>query len=59
MKTNMGQKWYQSTAYDFLYCRRKFFKKFYGFCAFKFKETVFGILQNFGVAFLDRVARAD
>jgi hypothetical protein len=36
-----------------------FYFNFFGFCPFKFKETVFGILQNFGVAFLDRVARDD
>jgi hypothetical protein len=36
-----------------------FFKKSYGFGPFKFKETVFSVLQNFGEAFLDRVARAD
>jgi hypothetical protein len=34
-------------------------KIFFGICPFKFKETVFGGLQNFRVAFLDRVARAD
>jgi hypothetical protein len=33
-------------------------KIFYGFCPIKFKETLFGILQNFRVAFLDRVVRA-
>jgi hypothetical protein len=38
---------------------RYFFKIVYGFYTFKFKETVFGVLQNFGMAFLDRVARAD
>jgi hypothetical protein len=32
---------------------------FFGFYPFKFKETVFSILHNFRVAFLDRVARAD
>jgi hypothetical protein len=36
-----------------------FLKNVYVFGPFKFKETVFGVLQNFGVAFLDRVARAD
>jgi hypothetical protein len=36
-----------------------FLKNFYGFGPFKFEETVSGVLQNFGVAFLDRVARAD
>jgi hypothetical protein len=36
-----------------------FFKKIFWFCPFKFKETVFGVLHNFRVAFLDRVARAD
>jgi hypothetical protein len=38
---------------------RYFFFYFYGFCPFKFKETLFGILINFRVAFLDSVARAD
>jgi hypothetical protein len=48
MKTNMGQKWYQSKAYHILNCRRIFFCFFnLRFCTFKFKETVFGVLQNF------------
>jgi phage shock protein PspC (stress-responsive transcriptional regulator) len=38
---------------------RFFYFIFYGFCPFIFKETLFGVLQNFRVAFLDRVARAD
>jgi hypothetical protein len=59
METNRGLQWYQSKAYDFLYCRQIFFKIFYGFCPFKFKETLFGVLQNLRVAFLDRVARDD
>jgi hypothetical protein len=32
---------------------------FYGFFPFKFKGTLVGALQNFRVAFLGRVARAD
>jgi cbb3-type cytochrome oxidase subunit 1 len=33
-------------------------KNCYGFCTFKFIETLFSILKNFIVVFLDRVARA-
>jgi hypothetical protein len=36
--------------------RRIFFFNFYGFCIFKFKETLFCVLQIFRVALLDRVA---
>jgi hypothetical protein len=36
-----------------------FLKKFEGSCPFKLKETLFGVLQNFRVAFLGRVARAN
>jgi hypothetical protein len=37
----MGQKWYQSKAYDFPNVARYFLKNVYGFCPFKFKETLF------------------
>jgi hypothetical protein len=36
-----------------------YLKKNFGFCPFKFKETLFCVLQNVRVAFLDRVAHAD
>jgi hypothetical protein len=36
-----------------------FYFIFFMFCSFKFKETVFSVLRNFRVAFMDRVARAD
>jgi hypothetical protein len=36
-----------------------FYFIFFMFCPFKFKETVFSVLRNFRVAFMDRVARAD
>jgi hypothetical protein len=35
---------------------RYFKKNFYGFCPFKFKETLFGVLQNFRVAFLEGIS---
>jgi hypothetical protein len=38
---------------------RYFFTKFLLICLFKFKETVFGVLQNFRVAFMEKVARTD
>jgi hypothetical protein len=39
MKTNMGLKWYQSTAYDLLISRLVFFFKFKEPWPFKLKET--------------------
>jgi hypothetical protein len=55
----MGQKWYQSKAYDLLYCRWIFILIFTGFVPLNLKKQFFGVLQNFEVAFLDRVARTD
>jgi hypothetical protein len=39
-KTNMGQKWYQSTAYDIMV----FLVYFKGPWPFKFKETFFSLV---------------
>jgi hypothetical protein len=36
-----------------------FYFIFFMFCPFKFNVTVFSVLCNFRVAFMDRVARAD
>jgi hypothetical protein len=47
MKTNMGQKWYQSTAYDLPISRLVFLFYLKGPWPFKFKETFFSSLINF------------
>jgi hypothetical protein len=48
-KTNVGQKWHQSTADGFLLFRWTYFFKFKGPCPFKLNKTFFSVLINFVV----------
>jgi hypothetical protein len=46
----MGQKWYQSIAYDLLLGRLGFILNFNGSCPLKFGKKVFSVLMTFDVA---------
>jgi hypothetical protein len=47
MKTNRGLEWYQSKAYDLLYCRQIVFFYFYRFCPFKLKKQFSASYKTF------------
>jgi hypothetical protein len=45
-KTNKGLEWYQSKAYDFLYCCRIFFSNFKGLVSLNLKKHCSAFLDN-------------